>query len=77
MASLSGAWPTGQRWPVTGDEWHDVAVRLDKAGVPASAFRTGLANRGYESLREVVPERRDSVVAGIIDDWRSRRCLAG
>lgn len=60
-------------WPIYYRDRDKFIRRLKAAGVSKGGLAEGLRRRGYDTLKQVVPELRDSVIAGIIDDWRNGR----
>ena len=60
-----------RRWELNGTG-RDRLAHLMK-GVPFHVRRDLLRARGFSCWEAVVPERRESIAAGIADDWRSGR----
>lgn len=62
-----------RRWEVIGTERERLGELM--AGVPFKARRDMLRARGFPCWEAVVPEQRESIAAGIADDWRSGRTI--
>lgn len=60
-----------RRWEVNGTERDRLGALM--ADVPFQTRRDMLRDRGFACWEAVVPERRESIAAGIADDWRSGR----